>query len=109
MQLFDIFDSFFVSQITNKVLSFFNKEVAIKDFVIIMDTGKGIHYTERKRLLLAQLISEEKVIENKGTGATTLKDKTDAWDRVTKKYVSEGCTPRSSKQLKKCWDNMKQK
>ncbi|XP_018367899.1 PREDICTED: uncharacterized protein LOC108764258, partial [Trachymyrmex cornetzi] len=53
-------------------------------------------------------ISEEKVIENKKTGVTDLKSKNEAWERVTKR-CSQGCTPRSSKQLKKCWDNMKQK
>lgn len=60
-------------------------------------------------MLLAQLISEERAIENKKNGATDLKDKADAWERVTKKYISNGYTPRTSKQLKKCWDNMKQK
>ncbi|XP_077277680.1 uncharacterized protein LOC143905895 [Temnothorax americanus] len=32
-----------------------------------------------------------------------------AWERVTTKYCSQGFPPRTSKQLKKCWDNMKQK
>lgn len=71
--------------------------------------SKSVHYTETERMLLAQLISEEKVIENKKTGATDLKSKNEAWERVTKRYCSQGCTPHSSKQLKKCWDNMKQK
>lgn len=74
-----------------------------------MDKDKNVHYTEQERMLLAQLISEEKVIENKKTGATDLKDKADAWERITKEYASEDCMPRSTKQLKKCWDNMKQK
>jgi len=72
--------------------------------------SKNIHYTETERMLLAQLISEEKdIIENKKTGATDLKDKAEAWERIVMKYCSQGCTPRTSKQLKKCWDNMKQK
>lgn len=71
---------------------------------------KNVHYTETERMLLAQLISEEKeIIENKRTGATELKDKAQAWERIVKKYCSQGFTPRTSKQLKKCWDNMKQK
>jgi len=74
-----------------------------------MDKDKNVHYTEQERMLLAQLISEEKVIKNKKTSATDLKDKANAWERITKKYASEGCMPRSTKQLKKCWDNMKQK
>lgn len=74
-----------------------------------MEKEKNVHYTERERLLLAQLVSEEKVIECKKTGASDLKEKANAWERVTKKFASEGCTPRSSKQLKKCWDNMKQR
>lgn len=69
---------------------------------------KNVHYTETERMLLAQLISEEKIIENKRTEATDLKDKVEAWERIVKRYYSEGCTP-TSKQLKKCWDNMKQK
>lgn len=63
-----------------------------------MDKDKNVHYTEQERMILAQLISEEKVIENKKTGATDLKDKADAWERIIKKYASEGCMPRSTKQ-----------
>lgn len=69
----------------------------------------NIHYTEQERMFLAQLIYEEKAIESKKTGATDLKDKADAWERITKKYASQGFTPRTSKQLKKCWDNIKQR
>ncbi|EFN75406.1 hypothetical protein EAI_16820 [Harpegnathos saltator] len=67
---------------------------------------KSVHYTDQERMLLAQLISEEKAIENKKTGATNMKNKAEAWERITKKYASEGCTPRSNKQLRKCWDNI---
>lgn len=67
------------------------------------------YYTEQERMFLAQLIFEEKIIESKKTGASDLKDKADAWERITKKYASQDCTPRTSKQLRKCWDNMKQK
>ncbi|XP_011859160.1 PREDICTED: myb/SANT-like DNA-binding domain-containing protein 3 [Vollenhovia emeryi] len=70
---------------------------------------KNVHYTETERMLLAQLISDEKAIENKKTGAADLKDKAEAWERVTRRYCSQGFPPRTSKQLKKCWDNMKQK
>lgn len=59
--------------------------------------------------MLLQLVAEEKAIKNKKTNATDLKDKADAWEKITRKYASEGCTPRSIKQLKKCWNNMKQK
>lgn len=52
-------------------------------YFAIMD--KNVHYTEQERMLLAQLISEEKVSENKETDATDLKDKADAWERITKK------------------------
>lgn len=61
--------------------------------------NKAVHYTERERMLLAQLVSEEKVIENKKTGASDLKEKADAWERITRKYASQGCTFRSSKQF----------
>ena len=71
--------------------------------------SKNVHYTETERMLLAQLIAEEKAIENKKTGASDLKDKAAAWERITARYCSQGFTPRTSKQLKKCWDNMKQK
>lgn len=30
----------------------------------IMDMGKNIHYTEREKILLAQLVFDEKAIEN---------------------------------------------
>lgn len=49
----------------------------IKHFTTIIDKDKTVHYTERERMLLAQLISEEKAIENK-TGATDLKEKAEA-------------------------------
>jgi len=49
-------------------------------FAIIM-----AHYSEKEKMLLAQLISEEKAIENKKTGSTDLKEKTEAWERITKK------------------------
>jgi len=42
----------------------------------------NVYYMERERLLLAQLISEEKIIECKKTGAADLKDKVDAWERI---------------------------
>ncbi|XP_032686572.1 myb/SANT-like DNA-binding domain-containing protein 3 isoform X2 [Odontomachus brunneus] len=71
--------------------------------------SKNTHYTETERLLLAQLISEEQIIENKKTGTSDLKCKAEAWERVTKRYCSQGFPSRTSKQLKKCWDNMKQK
>ncbi|KYN10480.1 hypothetical protein ALC57_17389 [Trachymyrmex cornetzi] len=75
-----------------------------------MDKDKSsAHYTEKEKMLLAQLIFEETAIENKKTGSTDLKEKAEAWERVTKKYTSQGLTPRTSKQLKKCWDNMKQR
>lgn len=75
----------------------------------VMDRENNTHFNEKERLLLAQLVSEEISIENKKTNAVDLKDKADAWERITKKYVSEGCAPRSTKQLRKCWDNMKQR
>ncbi|KAK0072052.1 hypothetical protein PV325_011946 [Microctonus aethiopoides] len=74
-----------------------------------MDEIKNVHYSESEKLLLAQLISEESAIGCKKTGAVDLKQKGEAWERVTKKFVSEGYTPRTTKQLKKCWDNLKQK
>jgi len=74
-----------------------------------MEKDKSSHYSEKEKLLLAQLISEEPAIENKKTGGSDLKDKADAWERVTKKYISQEFTPRTNKQLKKCWDNMKQR
>lgn len=53
-----------------------------------MEKEKSVHYSELERLLLAQLVSEEPAIENKKTGATDLKDKADAWERITQKYRS---------------------
>jgi len=82
----------------------------IRHFAIIMDKNKiNVHYTEKEKMFLAQFISGEKAIENKKTDSTDLKEKAEAWERITKKYASQGFTPRTSKQLKKCWDNMKQR
>lgn len=61
---------------------------------------KNVHYTKTERMLLTQLISKKKVIENKRR-LSDLKSKSEAWERVTKRYCSQGFSPRTSK-LRKC-------
>jgi len=55
--------------------------------VIVRKMEKSSHYSEKEKLLLAQLVPEEPAIKNKKTGASDLKDKADAWERITKKYI----------------------
>ena len=72
--------------------------------------SRGPYSTDKERMFLAQLIFEEKVIESKKTRTKDQrKSKNEAWERVTKRFCSQGFTPRTSKQLKKCWVNMKQR
>lgn len=70
---------------------------------------KKINYSETEKMLLAQLVAQEKAVENKQTDATDVKEKAAAWERITARYCSQGFPRRSTKQLKKCWDNLKQR
>lgn len=72
----------------------------------------GRCFTEKEKLLLISLVSEEKdIIENKRTDGTTLSNKYAAWNNITQKYNSQADieSRRTAAQLKKLWNNLKQK
>lgn len=49
------------------------------------------------------------IIENKKTDATNLPKKNAAWKQITDLYNANDVTRRTDKQLKKLWDNLKQR
>jgi Myb/SANT-like DNA-binding domain len=49
------------------------------------------------------------VIENKITNSSSLKKKTEAWEDIAHNFNSVAETPRSVKQLKTLYENMKRK
>ncbi|CAG9763570.1 unnamed protein product [Ceutorhynchus assimilis] len=67
-------------------------------------------YTETEKMFLVQMVAQHRVIaENKKTDAVSLKEKQAACDKIQCSYCSQGFSTKSVKQLKKCWDNIKQK
>ncbi|CAG9768164.1 unnamed protein product [Ceutorhynchus assimilis] len=66
-------------------------------------------YTETEKMFLVQIAQHRVIAENKKTDAVSLKKKHAAWDKIQCSYCSQGFPTKSVKQLKKCWDNIKQK
>lgn len=68
------------------------------------------HFSDTEKLFLVQLVSESSsILENKKTDSVSLKEKNEKWEEITKIYISQGFPARTTKQLKKCWDNIKQR
>ncbi|KRT86896.1 hypothetical protein AMK59_1831 [Oryctes borbonicus] len=75
---------------------------------IINDTK--VHYSEQEKLFLVQLVCESKdIIENKKTDSMTLRDKNQRWKEICEAYCHQGFKTRTPKQLKKLWENIKQR
>ncbi|KAF5283131.1 hypothetical protein FQR65_LT14060 [Abscondita terminalis] len=68
-------------------------------------------YTEREKVLLATLIKDNAVVENKKTDGATLIEKHRAWEFICRTYNAqpEVNTTRTLQQLKKLWNNLKQR
>ncbi|CAN7995694.1 unnamed protein product [Ixodes hexagonus] len=67
-------------------------------------------FSENEKILLAELVSKYKLIENKGTNKATTEAKAAAWIALAVEFNSTyGFTKRDEQQLKKCWDNLKTK
>ena len=66
-------------------------------------------YSELEKTLLIELVGKHKdVIENKKNDYKTIRQKTLAWEELAQEFNSQsGVTKRDSKQLKKCWENVK--
>lgn len=70
-----------------------------------------VYYTEEEKELLQELVRKYKnSIESKKSNAVSLQTKTKAWERLCFEYNSmPNVRPRDVKQLRKLWDNLKQK
>lgn len=74
---------------------------------------KTIAYTVREKLLLTSLVDCHKdVIENKRTDATSTQLKNKHWEKIAAEYNAQGHligSTRTPIQLKKLWNNLKQR
>ncbi|CAG9840695.1 unnamed protein product [Diabrotica balteata] len=73
--------------------------------------NKYAPYSTKERVLLIQLVTENPVIENKRTDNASAMEKKMAWKLIARNY---NCQPevnniRTSEQLKKLWNNLKQR
>ncbi|KAJ8912737.1 hypothetical protein NQ315_016692 [Exocentrus adspersus] len=78
-----------------------------------MATSKVVPYTLKERLLVVSLVDKHKsIVENKKTDATTIQSKQKEWEIIAFEYNSQAdiiTTKRTAAQLKKLWNNLKQK
>lgn len=67
------------------------------------------YFSELERSLLTELVGKYKdVLESKRNDYRTIKVKNDRWETLAEEFNSQsGVTKRDSKQLKKCWENIK--
>jgi len=76
-------------------------------------TGERTPYTQKEKLLLTSLLDRHKnVIENKKTDANTIQEKQREWEIIAQEYNAQASiinVKRSSSQLKKLWNNLKQR
>lgn len=72
--------------------------------------GKA-YFTEEEKDLLTELVNLHKTcLENKRSDAVSIHAKARTWDKLCTEYNSRPLVrPRDVKQLKKLWDNLKQK
>jgi molybdopterin biosynthesis enzyme MoaB len=67
------------------------------------------YFSELEKSLITELVSKHKnVLERKGTITKALSKKTVTWETLTEEFNSQaGVKKRESKQIKKCWENIK--
>nr|CAH7721382.1 unnamed protein product [Callosobruchus chinensis] len=70
----------------------------------------SVPYTWEDKQLLAGILKNHKIVEDRRVDATTNKRKNDAWEAIMEEY-NAGSTKqqRTVVQLKRCWDKMKRK
>ena len=68
-------------------------------------------YTVKEKILLAQLVKDNKLVENKKTDAVSVQEKNEAWRNICEIYNSqpEVEAKRNPSQLRKLWNNLKQR
>ncbi|CAN8014713.1 unnamed protein product, partial [Ixodes persulcatus] len=75
-----------------------------------MTEPKKVFFSENEKFLLAELVPRYPVIENRCTNKSPTEARAKAWELLTIEYNSNhGVRARDSKQLKKCWNNLKTK
>ena len=67
------------------------------------------YFSQLEMSLVTELVRKHKdFIENKKNDYRTIKQKHSAWEALSKVFNSQsGVTKRDSKQIKKCWGNLK--
>lgn len=77
-----------------------------------VEGSKIVPYTTREKALLASLVAKYTIVENKKTDAATTQMKAKGWEMISRDYNAQGdviSLPRSVAQLKKLWNNLKQR
>lgn len=72
---------------------------------------KKKNFSEEERAVLLELLSRHRsVVENKRTDAASVSRKREAWKKIEDEFnCRHNVTPRQWTQLKKCWENLKDK
>ncbi|XP_037579751.1 myb/SANT-like DNA-binding domain-containing protein 3 [Dermacentor silvarum] len=72
---------------------------------------KKKNFSEEERAVLLELLSRHRsVVENKRTDAASVSRKRQAWEKIEDEFnCRPNVTPRKWIQLKKCWENLKDK
>jgi hypothetical protein len=67
------------------------------------------YFSELEKSLITELVSKHKnVLESKRNDYKSIKQKTMTWETLTEEFNSQaGVKKRESKQIKKCWENIK--
>lgn len=72
---------------------------------------RKINFTDEERTILMDLMDRHRdVLECKKTDAVSIHAKKKTWEKLADEFnCNHNVRPRTSKQLKKCWDNLKEK
>ena len=67
------------------------------------------YFSQLEKSLLTELVRKHKdLLENKKNDYKTIQQKNNTWEALSEQFNSQsGVTKRDSKQLKKCWENVK--
>lgn len=67
-------------------------------------------FSENERMLLVNIIEDYKdIIECKKTDGVSIRKKQETWEKISNIYNSHDVCKRDTKQLRKLWENIKQR
>lgn len=67
-------------------------------------------FSETEKLFIVHKVAENKeILENKKKQIVARYVKNAVWEKICESFCSQSFTSKSTKQLKKCWDNIKRK